>query len=77
MLARVIGEGDARVLLDAVELAPEAERGRELDDPRLAVAQPDRRDWRHDAAARGRDVGERGGQIAADDLIIDVGPHGC
>ena len=52
VLAGVVGERHARVGADPLELAPEAERGREADRARLAVAQPDRRHRRHDGAAR-------------------------
>ena len=77
VLARMVGERDARVLLDPVELAPEAERRGEANGCSLAVAQADWCDRRdHGAAGRGH-VCERCRQIAADDVVLEIGPHGC
>lgn len=72
VLARVIGQGHARVGPDAIELAPEPKRGREADRPGLTVTQPDRSHGGDDGAPGGRQIGEPGGEIAADDRVIGV-----
>lgn len=75
VLARVVGQRDAGVLLDAVELAAEAERGGEGDDAGLPVAQADRSDRRDDGAAGRGHVCQRRRQVAGDDGVIEIGPH--
>ena len=75
VLARVIRKRDAGVGLDAVELAPEAQRGGEADRCGRAVAQAKRRDRREHGAARGSGVCQRGGEVTADDRILAIRPH--
>jgi len=53
MLARVVGERHARVALDPLELAREAERGGERDRAGVAVALAERRDRRRDRSPGG------------------------
>ena len=73
-VARVVGQGDARLLPQPVELAPEAQGRGERNRPRLAVAQADGGDGRdHGTPGRG-DVGERRRQVTAEDPVDLVGP---
>jgi hypothetical protein len=80
VVARVVGERHAWVVLDPLELLAEAKRGGERDGALLAVAQPYRRHRGHDGATRGGQVGEGGGHITRQDLVDVVGPvdpHRC
>jgi endonuclease len=74
VLARVVGERDARFALDAGELLGEAQRRGEPDRAALAVAQADRGDRHDDRAARGSHVPEGRGQVRAEDLVDLIGP---
>jgi hypothetical protein len=72
VLARVIGERHARVALDALELAAQAERGGEAHGARVPVTQADRRHRRDHRAARRSDVRESGREVPADDLVDGI-----
>jgi len=74
VLARVVGERDARLALDSLELLGEAERCREPDRAALAVAQTDRGDRKDDCAPGRGHVSERRRQIRVEDLVDVVGP---
>ena len=76
VLSGVVGEGDARVPADPLELLAEAERRGEADRPALAIAQADRRDRGDHGTAGRRHVRERRRHIAVDDLVDPVGPGG-
>jgi hypothetical protein len=54
VVAGVVGEGHARVALDALELLAEAERGRERDCALIAIPQADGSHRGSDRAARTR-----------------------
>ena len=74
VLAGVVGDRDAGVAADAVELLPQPERGRERHRARLAVANAERRHRRDDDALGRRQVGEAGGQVAREDLVDFIWP---
>lgn len=75
MLAGVIGQRDARVLVNAIELAPESKRGGEADPAGLPLAQSDRRDRSDHSAAGGRHISQRRREVATNDLVTKVRPH--
>ncbi len=74
VLARVVRQRDVRVAAQPVELLRQAEGRVHGDRARLPVADPERRHrHRHDTPG-GRDVGEPGRRVPADDLVHLVVP---
>ena len=61
VLARVVREGDPRLMLDPLELAREPKRCGEADGTAVAVAESDRCDGGHHGATCRRQVSERRG----------------
>ena len=74
MLAGMEGQRDVPVALDAVELLAEPQRGREPDPAGLAVPQPKRGDTGRDRPTGRGQVGEGGGEVAAEDSVDLLGP---
>ena len=66
--ASVVRERHLRLAHDPLQLAAEAERGGEADGVVRLVRDAARRHRGHDRTTRGRDVGQGGGQVTADDV---------
>jgi hypothetical protein len=74
VLPGVVGDRDVRVRGDPLELPAEAQRARERDGPRVAVAHPQGSDavQRHTTFRRRRP--DRDDQVTRQDLVDLIGP---
>ena len=74
VLASVEGQGDAGVSLDALQLAPEAQRRREAHGSGGAVTKSDLRDGNEHDSSRRRPIAEGGREVAREDGVDLVVP---